>query len=79
MTNPKYTVKHFLTLLPSRVSITLELDVKVVRIKAMIINLGSSWLSIKFSLSVLEELRKEQCGEYEHNLKDVKGFRNIIK
>ena len=45
----------------------------------MIINLGSSWLLIKFSLSVLEELCKEQCGEYEHNLKDVKEFRNIIK
>ena len=37
-------------------SITLESNVKVVRIKEMITSLGRSWLSSKFSLSVAKEM-----------------------
>ena len=41
-------------------STILESNVKVMRIKEMIINLGSSWFSDKFFLSAPEEMKGEQ-------------------
>ena len=46
--------------------ITLKLNVKVMRILEMITNLRSSWFSNKFSLSVPQEMLRDQCGDYEY-------------
>ena len=39
----------------------------------MITKLESSWLSNRLLLSVPEEMRREQCGEYEYQCESVKG------
>ena len=44
--------------------ITPESNIKAMRIKEMITNLESSWFSSKFSSSALEEMYREQYGEY---------------
>ena len=46
--------------------ITLESNVKVTGIKEMITYISSSWFLNKFSLSVLQEMYREQYGEYSY-------------
>ena len=51
-------------LLISPYNVTPESNIKVTRIKEMITNLKSSWFLNKFSLSALQEMYREQYGEY---------------
>ena len=51
-------------LLISPYNITRESNIKVTRIKEMIPNFLSSWFLYKFSSSALQEMYREQYGEY---------------
>ena len=59
--------------------ITLESNVKVMRIKETIKNLRSSKLSNKFSSSVPQEMLRELCREHEYLCNGVKGQVNLRK
>ena len=47
-------------------NITPESNIKVMRIKEIIIILGTSWLLNKFSLHAYEEMYREQYEEYAY-------------
>ena len=50
--------------LPYPYCITSEQNVKVVKTKEMIAKWRSSWMFEKFSLSILQEIKTEKCGDY---------------
>ena len=63
-------------LLISHYSITLESNVKVMRIIEIVTNFRSSRLSNNFSISLPLEIWRDQCSEYQYYCLGVKGQTN---